>query len=343
MVERVVTFIVPAYNSEKYLDKCLSSFLCPKALDEIEIIVVNDGSQDGTARIAEAYVAQYPDSFVLINKENGGHGSGVNIAAQRARGRYLRVVDSDDWVQTENLREYVESLRNASADAVVTNFHKVDAVTGRKIPIATSGVRFCRIYSLDEVMEVGKGALNCCMIHGLAYRTAFYLDCKITLSEGISYEDQEYSTIIFAKANAILFLDLFLYEYLVGTASQSVSDGNQVKRASQLEQVFWKIAEAYKNGEKLSTSAKKYFLYKLAETLQNYYVTMFIRNDDRAAGRVEAERLRRESSEILPDLKAATNFRYRLLYLMHILRIRPRHLETLKKSPLYLWLRRTIR
>ena len=342
MRRKTVTFIVPAYNSEKYLDKCLSSFVCD-TLSAMEIIVVDDGSKDGTARIAEAYADKYPDSFKLVSKKNGGHGSAINLAARIVRGRYFRVVDSDDWVLTENLHEYAELLNNASADAVITNFHTVNAVTGKKTPIKHGRVVPGRNYSLAEVMETGKEALSCCMIHGITYRTAFYLSCGVSLSEGVSYEDQEYCTIPFAEAESVMFLDLFLYEYLIGTALQSVSDANQVKRAPQLELVFWKIAEAYRNRGKLSQAARGYYLYKLAETLQNYYVTMFIRSEDRSVGRKEAKRLRRLSSEYVPELKSATGFRYILLYVMHILRIKPRHLESLRNSRLYLWLRRAVR
>lgn len=343
MIGKTITFIVPAYNSEEYLDRCLASLACEEILIAMEIIVVDDGSKDDTARIAALYTDKYPDSFKLVSKENGGHGSAINLAVRMARGRYFRVVDSDDWVLTENLREYVNLLNAASADVVITNFHTINACTGKKTPIKHSGVVSGKTYSLAEVMKVGKKALSCCMVHGITYRTAFYLNCGIALSERVSYEDQEYSTIPFAEAASVMFSDLFLYEYLIGTAQQSVSDANQVKRASQLEFVFWKIAEAYRCGDKQSQAAKKYYLYKLAETLQNYYVTMFIRNENRTVGRKEAKRLRFLSSEAVPRLKEATKFRYTLLYIMHILHVKSKHLQTLRDSPLYIWLRRTLR
>ena len=130
----MVSVIIPLYNGAAYIERSIRSVL-NQTFQEFEIIVVDDGSKDGTARIAEAYSDKYPDSFKLVSKENGGHGSAINLAARIARGRYFRVVDSDDWVLTENLHEYAELLNNASADAIITNFHTVNAVTGKKIPI----------------------------------------------------------------------------------------------------------------------------------------------------------------------------------------------------------------
>lgn len=344
MDNKIVTFIVPSYNAERYLEKCLSSFLpLGSALEEIEVVIVNDGSNDGTKEIGEKFTAAFPGIFVQIDKENGGHGSTINVASSAARGKYMKVVDADDWVDTENLELYITALRRSSADAVITHFHTVHAVSGKRTAIKTGGVQFGKTYSMAEFMGLGKGALSCCMFHGITYRTEFYRSCGLSLSEKISYEDQEYCTLPFIHLKTVLFLDLFLYEYLIGSADQSVSDANQVARAWQLEQVFWKILRGYKGSEPLSEAASRYILYKLAETLQNYYVTMLIRSKDRKKGRREAARLKIESAAALPALEPLAAFRYRLLRAMHYLHISPAHLEILKKSPLYLWLRAKVR
>lgn len=344
MDNKIVTFIVPAYNAERYLNKCLSSFLLSERVrEEIEVIIVNDGSNDATREIGEKYSTAFPGLFILIDKENGGHGSAINVASSSAHGRYMKVVDADDWVDTENLEQYISDLRQSSADVVITHFHTAHVVSGKKTAIKTSGVQFGKTYSMAEFMGLGKGALSCCMFHGITYRTEFYRSCGLLLSEKISYEDQEYCTLPFIYVKTVLFLDLFLYEYLIGSANQSMSDANQVARAWQLEHVFWKILGEYKNSEPVSTAVSQYILYKLAETLQNYYVTMLIRNKDRKKGRKEAARLRDESAKSLPTLKPLAVFRYRLLLAMHCLHISPGHLETAKRSRLYTWLRMAVR
>ena len=93
---RLITFTVPCYNSEAYMDKCIHSLL--PAGNEAEIILVDDGSTDATGAIADRYAAEYPDMIRVIHQENGGHGEGVNQGIRNATGRYFKVVDPDDWL-----------------------------------------------------------------------------------------------------------------------------------------------------------------------------------------------------------------------------------------------------
>ena len=131
-MDKIVSFIIPSYNVEKYLDKCLTSFLNLEVLDFIEVIVVDDGSKDQTAQIARNYIEQYPRVFRLISKENGGHGSAINVGTAAAAGCYLKVIDADDWVVTENLKEFVDKLAVCTADVVLNPYHQVDMQTGEK-------------------------------------------------------------------------------------------------------------------------------------------------------------------------------------------------------------------
>ena len=120
-MKKVLTIVVPAYNVEKYLKNCLDSFVDVNILNSIEILVVDDGSTDKTADIAKNYEKKYPNSFRLLSKENGGHGSTINYAIPRASGKYFKVVDGDDWVDKKHLpafcfskphpREYPQSFR----------------------------------------------------------------------------------------------------------------------------------------------------------------------------------------------------------------------------------------
>ena len=86
-MQKVISFIIPSYNAEPYLDQCLKSFLHPDCMEQIEVLIVNDGSKDGTKALAERYMEDYPDIFRLIDKENGGHGSAINVGVKKASGR----------------------------------------------------------------------------------------------------------------------------------------------------------------------------------------------------------------------------------------------------------------
>ena len=107
---KLLSFTVPCYNSAKYMKKCIDSLL--KGGEDVEIIIVNDGSTDETAAIADEYVENYPSVVKAIHKENGGHGSAVNAGIERASGLYFKVVDSDDWVKEEAYIQILETLRN---------------------------------------------------------------------------------------------------------------------------------------------------------------------------------------------------------------------------------------
>ena len=111
---KLLTAAIPCYNSAAYMRKAIESLLVGG--EDVEIIIVNDGSKDETATIAEEYVTRYPTIVKAINKENGGHGSAVNTGLQYATGMYYKVVDSDDWLDEEALRKVLKVLKEMSAE-----------------------------------------------------------------------------------------------------------------------------------------------------------------------------------------------------------------------------------
>ena len=93
---KLLSFAIPCYNSKDYMEHCIESIL--PGGDDVEIIIVDDGSKDETAAIADRYAAEYPDIVKAVHQENGGHGEAVNTGLKNATGKYFKVVDSDDWV-----------------------------------------------------------------------------------------------------------------------------------------------------------------------------------------------------------------------------------------------------
>ena len=136
MKKKLISIVVPSYNAEKYLNKGVRTFLHESLLDKIEIIIVNDGSIDHTAKIAERLKKQYPKTITVVHKENGGHGSTINKGIDIARGKYFCVVDADDWVHTDSLIKLVDFLKDSDSDLILTNCSIVDPagnVTGHKM------------------------------------------------------------------------------------------------------------------------------------------------------------------------------------------------------------------
>ena len=131
-MNKILTIVIPAYNVENYLDEILPTFLDNEILNDIEIIIVNDGSKDNTAIIAREYEKKYPQTVVLIDKENGGHGSTINSGIKHANGKYLRVIDGDDWVDTNALKNFVNKLKSLNEDLVLTPFNNVYITNNQK-------------------------------------------------------------------------------------------------------------------------------------------------------------------------------------------------------------------
>jgi glycosyltransferase involved in cell wall biosynthesis len=321
-MKKLLTVAVPCYNVDWCLDKCLSSFITEPLLNELEIIIVNDGSTDNTLEVASNYVATYPDIFSLIDKKNGGHGSGINAAIKQANGKYFKVVDADDWVLTENLHAFLEILAATEADAIITHYRMIDMITGHKKEHKTRNIQMGKIYTLDEFTATPGGIFNCTVFHGLSYRTEVYRNSGTILSEGIFYEDHEYATLPFLSVQTVLPIDMFLYDYLVGNTNQSISDKNQLKRLGHIEHVVKKLFRFYHdNRELLSKGNLRYIARKATDVLVSYYLIAMVKNPDKRGGKLETERIRRELDEIDPVLVSHVDIKYRIALLMNRLRV----------------------
>jgi len=332
MRDTVVTFIVPTYNSARTLRRCLDSFLDESLFDDMDVLIINDGSTDESASLAMEYVSKYR-IFQLISKENGGHGSVINYGSSIARGKYFKVIDSDDWVQTGNLPLYIESLRNSTADVVLTNFRTIDSRNNYIREYAMSGLEFGRVYSFDALWQRKKAVSKVLAFHGITYRTGFYQSCGICLSEGISYEDQEYATLPFASVGTVLPVDVFLYEYSLGDPCQSVSDQNQVKQFEQMLHVFWRVADF--TPANILPTASEYFHYKKCGMLLSCYMAALVKNPCKAKGRSRIKQLRKQLKEQSPILHSATRRQYATCLLLSYLRFNGDTLVKLQKMPTY--------
>lgn len=293
-MDKILSVIIPSYNSLPYLDKCLGSLVCD-VMDKLDVIVVNDGSTDGCEKIAEDYINKYPQTFSLISKENGGHGSAINAGAEKAVGKYMKVLDADDWFLTENIPEFIKKLEEHDSDVVLTCHHTIDISTGEIRSWRSFPYEYDEEYDLEEVMEDWKQFDRSLTFHGITYRTDFYKEHCIKLSEKVFYEDHEYATFPCCYAKTILPLDLFIYEYRIGDVSQSVSAQNQVKRIKHTQKVIMRLI---KEGNAVTDKyAKAYVDKKTHLLLLSYLVTSLLCDEDRTRGYVRANCMMRYVKE----------------------------------------------
>lgn len=342
-MDKILSIAVPSYNSEKYLEKCLSSFECAEIMDKLEIIVINDGSTDRTLEIARHYAEKWPQSFVVIDKENGGHGSGINAAAKIAQGKYFRVVDSDDWVLTDNLPLYIEQLDHTDADVVLTNFHRVNMITGKRVPVAVPKELCGNVMSMDQVMEHYGDVRNCFTIHGIAYKLDIYLKSGMLLSEKVFYEDNEYTSMPFCLSPSVLCLDFFWYQYLVGNVEQSVSVNNQVKRRPHARKVIESMLQFRMKHIDMSEQACMYYDAKLSDTVFYYYMSCLIYDTNRQRGYADMCEMRSLIERKAPFLVKRLNSRLTKLMLLYRLHIDNDIFDRVLESKLYDRFRKILR
>lgn len=165
MMNKILSISVAAYNVEDVIEKCLDSFVNSKYLDDIEILVINDGSKDSTEKIVNRYHQMYPQSIFLVNKENGGHGSTINKSICLACGKYFKIVDGDDWVDSDEFDGFIEELFICEADLMINDYNKV--YTDR-----ISRVNVIGSYSLNNVSDIKQMDLSKIFpMHSITVRT----------------------------------------------------------------------------------------------------------------------------------------------------------------------------
>ena len=186
---KLLTISVAAYNVEPYIAPTLEKLCASRQRELFEVLVIDDGGSDGTLAIAEEYQKRFPDVVIPVHKENGGWGSTVNTAVRMAQGRYLKLLDGDDYFDPEGLDAFLEALKITRADLVYTPVAEFDDATDGFMRIQPLAKDYPADQDLD--MDVLNTDLGITM-HGCAFRTQMLRDHRVTLTEHSFYADFEY-------------------------------------------------------------------------------------------------------------------------------------------------------
>lgn len=221
MSKKILTVVVPSYNVEAYLEEGLTSFIHPEIMEDLEVLIVNDGSSDRTEEIGKRYEEKYPDTFRVITKENGGHGSTINRGIEEAAGQYFKVVDGDDWVDTENFRRLINMLKRVDVDVLGSNYTMIDHTTRKPAKLQEhpfEGLEYGRVYRLEEI--VGKTNVP---MHAMTIKTEILRKMNVKIDEHMFYVDMEYITFPIPYVGTFLFIEPSVYRYRLGLPNQSMS------------------------------------------------------------------------------------------------------------------------
>lgn len=266
---KILSITIPSYNVEKYIDKCVQSMLVDSILDDIEILIVNDGSKDSTPEIARGYVEKYPQTVRLIDKENGGHGSTINAGIREATGKYFKVVDGDDWLMTENLEHFITLLKSRDEDVIASNYlcirdESYDVIAEKRVTTDVS--LYGTVCNMDkgEVKEVIK-------MHGLTIRTSILKENNITIDEHCFYVDAEYIAYPMPFVSSVYYDDEFIYMYRLGRNGQSMDIKSMQRNRAMHMKVLNSMLAFYDKMPEVTDAKKAYIEKVIGQMVENQF------------------------------------------------------------------------
>lgn len=216
--EKILSISIAAYNMELYLRQTLDSLIVPDIMDKLEVLIVDDGSTDRTLTIAKEYEMKYPNTFHAVHKENGGYGSTINYSIRHATGKYFRLLDGDDWFETERLTAFIHMLEEIDTDIVITSYFECSD-NGKE-----ESKRCIKGRTLNEEQLISKMRVDhVYALWSITYKTGVLKKSNIKLPLHYFYTDTIYATMPFALAKTIRFSDIGLYCYRIGREGQSTS------------------------------------------------------------------------------------------------------------------------
>lgn len=264
-MSKLLTITIPSYNVGKYLPEVLPTFLHPSVLDYIEILIVNDGSIDNTAEIAAQFQQKYPETVFVHNKENGGHGSTINTGISLATGKYFKVVDGDDWVDTAAFCRFVEKLRSIDADMVISPFNYIQDGSNKVLDtIKYNELSEDTLYEFDAVLPIINWKRYA--MHSLVFRTSILKKIP-PISEHCFYVDVEYVNFPLKYVNTVSLIDEAIYQYRVGNAIQSTAAKNKQRNRQMHLHVIGRINEYRQD---MPDTAKEIVDFQLAGLCENH-------------------------------------------------------------------------
>lgn len=262
---KLLSVVIPCYNSQDYMEYCIESLL--PGGEEVELLIVNDGSSDNTAKIADAYAIRYPSIIRVIHQENGGHGEAVNAGIRNASGFYLKVVDSDDWV---DVRAYLKILKilkgfvteKQAVDMIISNFtYEKEDKKYKKVMKYEDVLPVDKIFTWEDIKPFRRGQYL--LMHSLIYRTELLKNCGLVLPKHTFYVDNLFVFVPLKHVKTMFYINLEFYRYFIGREDQSVQENVMIKRIDQQIKVNKQMIDDLELEDITSPKLRQYLLHQL--------------------------------------------------------------------------------
>lgn len=239
-IEPKVSVVVPVYGVEKYLQKCIDS-LVNQTFKDIEIILVDDGSKDGSDRICDKNCLQFPNLIKVIHQSNSGQGEARNTGIRVARGKYLMFVDGDDYVRSDAVEIAYKTIVRMNTDMVAFGAHLIND-SGRIIKSFADGTVFNQKVNIWEDKKI---LLSSPSVWNKIYKTSLFSACDIWFPSRVWYEDMRTTLKVFAAIESVVFIDDYLYFYV--QHNDSITHNINVERNKEILDAVDDILRYYMN------------------------------------------------------------------------------------------------
>lgn len=282
----ILSIAVPTFNMERWLRKNLSTYRDIRLNGRIEVLCLNNASEDSSKSIIEDFCRTCPAIFKLLDRDSRGYGSSINEAISVAQGDYFRIVDADDWVNTEELLRFVNALEDCTTDVVLTDYEIVNMENGESIQVRASekGISYgCIMNSFAAARKTLPS------IHGTTYRTELLRASGFYMQDKIFFVDEEYVVLPYLSAKTLVYYPFDVYRYQVANPQQSTSPKNRAKYADHRERVLRRLIESYLRAEhNVSEDALSYCYERICRGVGDHFTTLYMYMPDRKEGRRKA-------------------------------------------------------
>ncbi len=262
------------------MDRCIASLL--PGGEQVEILIVDDGSSDDTARIADAYGEKYPRIIRAIHQENKGHGGAVMTGLREAKGVFFKVVDSDDWLDTTAYLKALDTLREQDAqgiDLLLCNFiYERDGADRKKTVHYRKILPQGEIFGWSESRKFPLGKYI--LMHSVIYRTQMLRKCGMELPEHTFYVDNIFVYVPLPYVHRIYYLDVDLYRYYIGREDQSVNEQVMIRRIDQQIRVTKIMLDAY-DLKKIRHKYLRHYMLRYLEIMMLISSVFLVRSGSR--------------------------------------------------------------
>lgn len=276
---KLLSIAIPCYNSEDYMENCIKSLL--PGGDDVEILIIDDGSKDMTPEIADAYEKKYPGIVKAIHQENGGHGAAVNAGIANAQGLFFKVVDSDDWVDEESYHAILAKLKELAGgdetlDMMISNFvYEKQGAKRKKVMRYTSILPQNRLFRWEDTKHFRKGLYI--LMHSVIYRTKLLRDCGLELPRHTFYVDNLFVYQPLPYVKNMYYLNVDFYRYFIGREDQSVNEKVMIGRIDQQIKVNKIMVDSY-DLWKISNRKLRRYMFNYLEIITVISTVMLIRS-----------------------------------------------------------------